>query len=56
MQTLIVIIIVSLCVFYIGRRFYKNLKGGPPSCGCADGCSACNTRSDECDLPEKMDR
>ncbi len=52
MQTLIVIIIVGVCCFYIGWRFYKSIKTEPSSCGCAGGCSSCAVQSPDCELPE----
>ena len=55
MQTVIVIIIVGLCAVYIGRRFYKNIKGGPASCSCANGCGDCATQPTDCDLTEYIE-
>jgi len=41
METLIAIFIVGLAIFYVGRRFFINLrKGSQASCGCE--CSACD--------------
>ncbi len=39
-ETTLVMIIVGLAAFYVGRTFYKNAKKGENSCGC--GCTACN--------------
>jgi len=51
MDTFIVLLIVGLAIFYVGRRFFNNLrKNSQASCGC--GCSACDVQSN-CADPEK---
>lgn len=40
-ENIIILIIVCVCAFFIGRKFYRQLKGKTPSCGC--GCSGCDT-------------
>ncbi len=39
-ENVIIAIIVAWCAFYIGRKFYKQAKGGKSSCGC--GCTGCD--------------
>jgi hypothetical protein len=44
MDTFVVILIVGLAIFYVGRKFFTNLrKSAQPSCGC--GCSTCGVQS-----------
>jgi len=46
MDTMIVVIIVGLAVFYLARKFRRDLSGAQESsCGC--GCSGCG-KSAEC--------
>jgi FeoB-associated Cys-rich membrane protein len=53
MDTFMVILIVGLAIFYVGRKFFSNLrKDSQPSCGC--GCSACEDRS-ICTDPEYVE-
>jgi hypothetical protein len=53
MDTFMVILIVGLAIFYVGRKFFNNLrKNSQPSCGC--GCDACDDRS-ICTEPERDD-
>jgi hypothetical protein len=53
MDTFAVILIVGLAMFYVGRKFFNNLrKSAQPSCGC--GCSACDVQS-ICTDPENAD-
>jgi hypothetical protein len=40
MQTIIVIVIGALAVWYLYRTFSRSVKGGPSSCGCG-GCHGC---------------
>ena len=35
----ITLVIVGVCAFFLGYRFYKNFRGAKGSCGCA--CSGC---------------
>jgi len=54
MDTFIVVLIVGLAIFYVGRKFINNLqKSTPSSCGC--GCSACNVQSDCADAEKAQD-
>jgi len=49
MQIILVILIVGLAVFFIGRSYYrKYTKKDQCSCGCA----SCPTDASACDLPE----
>ena len=54
MENAIVLIIVGLAAFFIGRRFYRSYKAmtsessNACGCGCSDGCSQAAT----CELPE----
>jgi hypothetical protein len=41
MQTIIVLIIVAVCAFFVGRRFYRNFKKTKPGSGCGCDCSGC---------------
>ena len=44
MDTFVMILIVGLAIFYVGRKFFTNLrKNAQPSCGC--GCSACGDQN-----------
>lgn len=44
-ETTIVIIIVGLAAFFVGRTFYTNAKKGKSTCSC--GCSSCGI-ADSC--------
>jgi len=53
-QTLIIWTVICLCLFFIGRRFYRQWKqatSGQQS-GCGGGCSACSLSS-HCDDAKK---
>lgn len=40
MQNIIIILIIALCAFFVGRRFYRGLgKSSKSGCGCS--CSGC---------------
>ena len=43
LSNMIVIIIVALAVFFIGRRFYRNITNKNSGCHCdaTDECSTC---------------
>lgn len=41
MQNLLIILIVAVCVYFIGRRLYNNLKTSQSGCGCGCSCSGC---------------
>jgi hypothetical protein len=41
METIVVILIVALAVWYLYRTFSKSFKGGQSSCGCG-GCDGCS--------------
>jgi|GEM_PF-4424393 len=43
-ETMVVVAIVAVCGWYVGRRFLRQLKGRTPDCGC--GCSGCQTAED----------
>ena len=49
MENLLVIIIVGLAVFFIGRSYYKKFT---KSDQCSCGCKSCPTDASTCDLPE----
>ncbi len=48
MQTIIVILIISVAAFFLIRRFYNSLRTtNQPTCGC--GCNGCSpVRKDNC--------
>ena len=44
MDSFIIILIVGLAIFYVGRKFFNNLrKSSQPSCGC--GYTNCTVKS-----------
>jgi hypothetical protein len=49
-QTIIIWIIVALCTFYIGRRYYRQWRSalsGDQKSGCIESsCSCCSATSD----------
>jgi len=49
MENIIVIIIVGLAAFFLGRSYYRKYKK-KDACGC--GCAACPTDASACDLPQ----
>jgi len=49
MENILVILIVGIAAFFLGRSYYKKYKKSD-ACGC--GCSACPTDTDSCELPE----
>ena len=49
MENIIVIIIVGLAAFYLGRSYYKKYKK-KDKCSC--GCTSCPTDASSCDLPQ----
>lgn len=46
MQQILILIIVSLCAVYIGRRLYRNIRKPDSGRGCGCSCSGC-----ESDIP-----
>lgn len=43
-QTIIIYIIITICVAFIGLRIYKLLSGkGKPDCGSCTGCTLKDT-------------
>lgn len=56
-QNIIIAIIVVCCAYFIIRKFYRQLKGSTPSCGCS--CSGCSPGQEEirkrCDTPDNGD-
>lgn len=50
METLIVILIVAIALFYVIKTFFKKAKGADP-CDC--GCSSCSTSIECSDQQEK---
>jgi hypothetical protein len=49
MENILVILIVGLAAFFIGRSYYKKYK---KSDQCSCGCSSCPADTAACDLPE----
>lgn len=50
MQTLIVIIIVALAAWYVGRHLWRGLRPSPQSaCGCSGGCGGCAAQAPTAD-------
>jgi hypothetical protein len=49
MENLLVILIVGLAVFFIGRSYYRKYTK-KDQCSC--GCTSCPTDASTCDLPE----
>lgn len=60
-DTILIILIVAACAFFIGRRFYRQFTGRQSGCGCgcgSGGCDGTSTPSDSCcqskaDFPRK---
>ena len=40
-------LVVSVCIYYVGRRSYNSYKGKGSGCGC--GSSSCDSSPDICD-------
>jgi len=49
MENIIVIIIVGLAAFFLGRSYYKKYKK-KGQCSC--GCTSCPVDESACDLPQ----
>jgi len=49
MENLLVILIVGLAVFFIGRNYYKKYTK-KDKCSC--GCTSCPIDASTCDLPK----
>jgi hypothetical protein len=49
MENILVIIIVGLAVFFLGRSYYRKYKK-KDACGC--GCTDCPTDTSACELPQ----
>jgi hypothetical protein len=49
MENILVIIIVGLAVFFLGRSYYRKYTK-KDSCSC--GCTSCPTDVASCDLPQ----
>ncbi|MBW2438934.1 MAG: FeoB-associated Cys-rich membrane protein [Deltaproteobacteria bacterium] len=49
MENILVVIIVGLAAFFLGRSYYRKYKK-KDACGC--GCTACPTDASACDLPQ----
>jgi hypothetical protein len=42
-QNIIIFIIIAACLFFIGRRIRRQLKGSTGGgCGCSGGCGGCD--------------
>jgi hypothetical protein len=50
MENLIVIIIIGIAAFFVGRNFYQKFNKKNTSCNCE--CSSCSTEVSSCELPE----
>jgi len=49
-ENIIIIVIVALCLFFVGRRFIRQLGGGDKGgCGCSGGCGGCGGSSAKTD-------
>ncbi|MGB5748916.1 MAG: FeoB-associated Cys-rich membrane protein [Desulfobacterales bacterium] len=53
MENLLVILIVGLAAFFIGRRYYRKYTQ-KNQCSC--GCTSCPTDASTCDLPEANEK
>lgn len=54
-ETVLVVLVVVVCAFFIGRRFYNQFKG-TSGCGCScsnTGCSGTEARDTCCDSEKK---
>jgi len=49
MENILVILIVGVAAFFLGRSYYKKYK---KSDQCSCGCSSCPTDTSSCDLAE----
>jgi hypothetical protein len=49
MENIIVILIVGLAAFFLGRSFYRKFRK-KDQCSC--GCTSCPTDASACDLPQ----
>lgn len=53
MQTIIVIVILAITLFFMVRGITRRLRGKGPSCGCSS-CSGCpKTGEQQCHCKEK---
>lgn len=43
MQTIIVLLIVALALYFVGCRLYRSFKQDSPGCGC--GCGGCAVKN-----------
>jgi len=53
MENLLVILIVGLAAFFIGRSYYRKYTK-KDQCSC--GCTACPTDASSCELPEANEK
>ena len=44
MQHIIILLIVALCAFFVGRRLYRSLGKSDKGCGCSCDCSGCGPK------------
>ncbi|OGR02288.1 MAG: hypothetical protein A2520_08890 [Deltaproteobacteria bacterium RIFOXYD12_FULL_53_23] len=44
-QNVIIIFIIAVCLFFVGRRIQRQLSGSKTGCGGGCGCSGCDTSS-----------
>jgi hypothetical protein len=49
MENILVVIIVGLAAFFLGRSYYRKYKK-KDACGC--GCTDCPTDTSACELPQ----
>ena len=43
MQHIMVIIIVAIAAFYIGRKYYRSYKAAATTTSCSCGCDTCSS-------------
>ncbi|MBA3002570.1 MAG: FeoB-associated Cys-rich membrane protein [Desulfurivibrio sp.] len=59
-QNIIIIFIIAACLFFIGRRVFRQFTGKQTGCGgSCGGCKDTSAQSDSCksntDFPKKTD-
>lgn len=46
-QNIILVFIIAACIFFIGRRLFRQLTGRQSGCSCS--CKGCNDKSAQSD-------
>ncbi len=53
LENILTALIVLICAFFIGRRFYKQFTGKSSGCSCScTGCDSGDEKKDSCEVTD----